>query len=136
MAQQAGIIQGRILSVYVNAALLEDQTDSSLTLTMDTSETTTKENTKAKTFQTDYYTGTGSVSGYVAFDASEGLTQAIADLQAGDSVTILWDTTTTGNATYTSSALITSINVSAPLNGPMTYSFDYQFTGAFTESTT
>lgn len=136
MAQQAGIIQGRILKVFINTVELDNQLDSSFTLTMDTSETTTKQNTgKAKTFQTDFYTGTGNCSGYVSFDATEGLTQAISDLKTGDAVTILWDTETTGNATYSSSVLVTSVNVTAPKDGPMAYSFDWQFTGQFTEAT-
>lgn len=137
MAQTAGIIPGRIVTAYVNTVVLDDQVDTSFTLTMDTSEVTTKQSTgRAKQFQTDYYTGTGTCSGYVSFDATEGLTQAISDLKAGDSVVILWTTGTTGNATYTSSAKVTSINVSFPKDGPITYSFDWQFTGQFTESTT
>lgn len=137
MAQQAGIIQGRLLSLYIGGTLLEDQIDSSFTLTRDVSETTTKESTgQAKTYQADYFTGTGTVAGLLAFDASEGVTEAIAKLEAGAAVTLLWDTGTTGNATYSSSAIPTNVNVSMPKDGPGTWSFDYQFTGVFTDSTT
>ena len=137
MAQQAGIIQGRLLKMYVGGTVLEDQLDSGWTITMDTSETTTKDNSnRAKTFQSDYYGVTGTCSGYVAFDATEGLTQAVAALKAGDAVTLLWDTGTAGNATYSFSAIPSNVNAQFPKDGPASFSFDYQGTGAFTESTT
>ena len=137
MAQTAGIIPGRILKMYIDTVVLEDQIDTSFTLTMDTSETTTKDNSnRAKTFQSDYWTGTATVSGYLAFDATEGVTQAIAALKAGTATTLLWDTGTTGNATYSSSSIPTNVNVNMPKDGPGSFSFDFQFTGDFTESTT
>ena len=137
MAQTAGIIPGRIISMYIDGVILEDQIDTSFSLSMDTSETTTKENTnRGKTFQSDFWTGTATVSGYIAFDATEGLTQAIAALKAGTEVTLLWESTTAGNANYSSSSIPTGVNVNWPKDGPGDFSFDFQFTGDFTEATT
>lgn len=136
MAQTAGVIRGRIMKLFIGTAVLEDQLDSTLELTRDVDETTTKDSGEAKTFDYGRYTGTGTVSGYLAFDATEGVTQAIADLKDGTSVVLLWDTETSLNATYSSSALITNASVTFPNEGIATYSFSYQFTGAFTESVT
>ncbi len=136
MAQTAGVIRGRIMKLFIGGVVLEDQLDSSLELTRDIDETTTKDSGEAKTFDFGRYTGTGTVSGYLAFDATEGVTQSIADLTGGTTVTLLYDTETTGNATYSASALISNVSVTFPNEGIATFSFSYQFSGAFTESVT
>lgn len=137
MAQTAGVIRGRILKLYIDTVVLEDQLDTSFTLTADIDETTTKDTAgDTKTFDYGRYSGTGSVSGRVAFDATEGVTQALATITSGSTVVLLWDTGTSGNATYSSTALMTSANINFPSEGIADYSFDFQFSGAFTESTT
>lgn len=136
MAQTAGVIRGRIIKAFVNGTVFGDQLDSSLELTRDIDETTTKESGDAKTFDYGRYTGTGTISGYLSFDASEGITQAITDLKNATVITLLWDTETSGNATYGSNAYITNLSLSFPNEGIATFSISYQFSGAFTESTT
>lgn len=137
MAQTAGIIPGRIMKMFVGGTVLEDQIDTNFSISMDTSETTTKDDstTRAKKFQSDFYTGTANVSGYVAFDATLGVTQALTAIKAGAAVTLLWSSAITADATYSSSAIPTNVNVTFPKDGPGSFSFDYQFTGALTEST-
>ncbi len=137
MAQTAGIIRGRLVSLNIDGTVIDNQLDSSFELTRDVDEITTKQSTgDAKEYDYGRYTGTGSANFRLAFDATEGLTQSVADLKAGTIVPGLWTTGTAANATYAASLLVSSVSVNFPSEGHADVSMSYQMTGEFTESTT
>ena len=132
----SGIVRGQLVKFQVATVTVDDQTESSLSLTTGVSEVTTKQSSgKFKEFLSDYTEGTGTVSGYYSADATEGVSQAFSDLTTGDAIAILFTTEATGDNTYGGSAILTQVDISHPLEGPSSYSFSYQLTGTITEGT-
>lgn len=134
MAQTTGIIRGRLVKVNINSVALDDQMDSEITITSEMNDTTTKQSTAQwREFLPSYKSATGSCSGYISFDATEGISQAFADIVAGTALTVLFTTGTTSDTTYSASGYLTTWSLSFPMEGVAAYSFDYQITGAITE---
>jgi hypothetical protein len=135
MAQQAGIIQGRLIKLFVGGTAIDDQLDSSLSISADMDEITTKLSTAQwKEFLPSFKGATGSVSGYISFDAAEQVTEAVAAITAGTLLTLLFSTANTGDATWGASAYANNVNIEFPKDGPASFSFDYQITGAIAEA--
>lgn len=132
----SGIVQGRLVKLYLDTVVIDDQLDCSLTISSDMDEVTTKLSTAQwKEFLPSFKGATGSVSGYISFDATEQVTQAVADITAGTQVALLFSTAVTGDATWAANAYTSNVDIQFPKDGPATFSFDYQITGAITEST-
>lgn len=131
-----GIIQGRLMKVNIGGVVLDDQLDTNISVSADMDEITTKLSTgQWKEFLPSFKGATASASGYVSFDATEGISEAFAAITAGTALTFLLSTGVTGDTTYSASAYLTTWNVDAPKDGIMGFSFDYQITGAITEGT-
>lgn len=131
-----GIVRGQLIKFQVSTVTVDDQLESSLSITRGVSDVTTKQSTgKWKEFLSDYLEATGTVSGYYSRDATEGVSQAFSDITTGDAIAILFTTEATGDDTYGANAILTSVELSAPLEGPASYNFSYQITGAITEAT-
>ena len=79
--------------------------------------------------------GTIQVDGLYDQAATEGFSQAFADLVAGTSVTWKYGETTSGTKFYTGSALISNVGISGDKNDAATYTCTLQITGAVTEGT-
>jgi hypothetical protein len=124
-----GIIQGRLMKVNIGGVVLDDQLDTNISMTSDMDEVTTKNSGNYKAFLPSFVGATASASGYISFDAVEGISEAFAAIKAGTPLTFLLSTGVTGDATFTSSAFLTTWNVDFPKDGIAGFSFDYQFTG-------
>ena len=137
MAQTAGIIRGRLVNLNIGGVVIDNQMDSEFELTRDIDEITTKASSgDAKEYDYGRYSGTGSVSFRYAFDATEGLTQAITDIKAGTVLVGLWTTEIAANATFGASLLVSSVRLSLPSEGHGECSISYQMSGEFTEGVT
>ena len=131
------IIRGQLLAVSWAGTQIEDQTDSEISFEGEMDEITTKDSTgNWKEFTPGLKGWTVSLSGNYDPTATEGADEAIDELIAGTSATVLFTTGVSGNREFTGTGYVSSVNTSAPLSGPATYSIEIQGTGVPTAQNT
>lgn len=79
------------------------------------------------------WTMTGS--GIVDFAATEGVDEIFADLVAGTAGTIKFSTSVVGDSEFSGSGIYTNLNISAPTEDKVSFSFSLQGTGVLTKAT-
>ena len=129
-------IAGKYLVVEIAGTAYTAIRSSSLEIAADMIDVTNADSTGGwKEYITGELGGTISVEGLYDSAATEGFSQAFADLVAGTSVTWTYGQTTSGTKYYTGSGLLSNISVSGDKNDAANYSFNIQITGAITEAT-
>jgi TP901-1 family phage major tail protein len=128
---------GTNLVLKLATKLFVGETSSSLNLTSDMIETTTKSSTGgAKTYIPGEIGATISASGmYDPASSNWGWTEAVAAWKAGTSLAFIVGGTDAGDKTYTGSCYITSASIDQPQNDKSTWSAELQVTGEITETT-
>lgn len=130
------VIQGRLLKVYINDVVLENQLDSTIDIQSDMDETTSKNSGSWKTYLPSWIGGTASVSAYLKWDSVvEGASQALGYVKNGTLITIMFSTEVTGDKSYSANAYVSSWSMSAAKDGISQLTFNYQITGEVTEAT-
>lgn len=130
-----GSFNGNLLLVYVDDTAIDCLTSSSISLSRDMIDASCKDNAGQYEALPGQKTGTISAEGLVAFDATEGIDELLADYAAGTSVTVKFSTEVTGDTYIQSAAYIESIDWDGPLNDVTTYSVTFHLYGAQTIST-
>lgn len=105
--------------------------------TVDTAESTTM-GAEAKTYLSGQSDMTFSVSGNYDSTASTGpdvILQGLIGLETTSTFELGPEGATTGKIKYTGECFLTAYNVSAPVGGVVTFTADFQATGAVTKST-
>ena len=129
-------IAGKYLTVQIAGASYTAMRSSSLEVAADMIDVTTADSSGGwKEYITGELGGTISVEGLYDYNATEGFSDAFADLVAGTSVTWKYGETASGTNYYTGSGLLSNISVSGDKNDAANYSFTIQVTGAITEAT-
>jgi len=108
-----------------------------LNQTVDTAETTTM-GSEVKTYLSGQSDGTVSISGKWDSTASTGPDAVLAGLiglEATSTFEIGPEGSTTGKVKYTGECFLTSYVVSAPVGDVVTFTADFQITGAITKTT-
>lgn len=84
-----------------------------------------------------YGQGSWSMDGDFIFEenATHGFSELFTDMTAKTTVTVVFGTGTTGDKGYTGTALITSLDMSAPLEAAQTFKCSFEGTAAITETT-
>ena len=124
------IIRGQLLAFSWGGVQVEDQIDGEITFESDMDEATSKDSSGN---WRDFLYGLKGWSGSCTINydpvATEGVDEAIDELIAGTTATLLFTTGVTSNREWTGTALVQNVSIQAPLSGPATASIQFQGTG-------
>lgn len=132
----SGIFNGSLLSVKVGGDKVLNSTSCSLSLSVDTPEATTKDSGGFQDLIAGVKSGEISFEGLVAYDAVSGSVQIgdISDeLLAGTEVTWEFSTDVAGDDKYSGTGIISSIEITADMESPVSYSGTIVTTGTITQ---
>ena len=129
-----GIFNGSLLSVKVNSNKILNSTSCTLSLSVDTPEATTKDSGGFQDLIAGVKSGEISFEGLVAYDAGGTHIGDIADeLLAGTEVTWEFSTDVSGDDKYSGSGFLSSIEITADMESPVSYSGTIVTTGTITQ---
>ena len=128
----SGIMNGTLLGVYVGSTLIAHATEGSISLSMDTRDTTTKSSAGTRALLEGTKSGTISVSALYAEDAAYGVDDLMTSWAARTTLTIKFSTEVSGDHFWSAAAYITSLEVSAGMEDNVSYSATFELTGAIT----
>lgn len=130
-----GVINGTLLRVYVNGTAIAKTTSSELSITKNTRDTSSKDS--GSWTNRLYARGEWEITGdYLqAEDSTYGLDDLFALVENETIVTVKMSSEVSGDKYFTGSALITSLNRSAPDQDNVTGSFTFQSDGALSIAT-
>jgi len=132
----AGIINGTVFLLSIGGTVLPDQTEGSISISMETRDITTKDSLGYRELLEGVRSGSISVSGLVDDDGAGGAgSDLFAVLDGRSSVSIVFGLdAASDDYNYSCSAFCTSLEVSAATEDNVTYSATFEITGAITET--
>ena len=130
-----GKLNGTALLVYVDGVAVAHATSHTLNVNAEMIDATTKSSAGWKDVLPGLRDWSIDCEGLVAWDATEGVSEAFADITARTQVTVKFAMEVTGDKRYTGSAYVSTFNMSAPLEDVITYSLSFAGDGALTEET-
>jgi TP901-1 family phage major tail protein len=139
----AGILNGTSLLLYVDVSGTQTPiafaTSGSLSLNMDTRETTNKQSSGWRELLESTKSWTMEAEGFHALDATNfDFKDLYAKVAARTAVSVQFSvgaSPATGDYYYSGSAYITSISLDSPLEDSVTFSCSFEGTGVLTETT-
>ena len=131
----AGKLNGTNLLVYVNGVAVAHATSHTLNVNAEMIDATTKSSAGWKDVLPGLKDWSIDAEGIVAWDATEGVSQAFADITGRTQVTVKFSMEVTGDKRYTGLAYVSTLSMSAPLEDVITYSLSFAGDGAITEET-
>jgi predicted secreted protein len=130
-----GIVNGTLLTIKVGGSTLLNSTSASLSLTLDTPEATTKDSGGFQDLIAGVKSGEISFEGLVAYDSGSGV--QIGDISdeliSGTSVSWEFSTDVSGDDKYSGNGFISSIEITADMEAPVSYSGTIVTTGVITQ---
>jgi len=131
------ILNGTVFLLSIGGTALPDQTEGSISISMETRDITTKDSAGYRELLEGVRSGTISVSGLVDDDGAGGAGGVLfADLDSRTAQTLVFGfDDATDDYNYACSAFCTSLEVSAATEDNVTYSATFEITGAITETT-
>ena len=131
------ILNGTVFLLSIGGTALPDQTEGSISISMETRDITTKDSAGYRELLEGVRSGTISVSGLVDDDGAGGAGGVLfADLDSRTAQTLVFGfDAATDDYNYSCSAFCTSLEVSAATEDNVTYSATFEITGAITETT-
>lgn len=130
-----GIIVDDAFYLMVNATKFTHITSCSLTIDQETIDITNYDSSKWKEFDVGDKSWKMDVEAYYAMDAAENGDEALDDIIAGTSHTLLLTTEETGDTTLSGTAWPVSLSVNSSKGSAVTLSASYQGSGALTKGT-
>jgi predicted secreted protein len=129
------ILNGTVFLLSIGGTVLPDQTEGSISISMETRDITTKDSSGYRELLEGVRSGSISVSGLVDDDGAGGAgSDLFAVLDGRSSVAIVFGFDgASDDYNYTCSAFCTSLEVSAATEDNVTYSATFEITGAITE---
>jgi predicted secreted protein len=131
----SGIINGTLLTIKVGGSKLLNSTSASMSLTLDTPEATTKDSGGFQNLIAGVKSGEISFEGLVAYDSGSGV--QIGDISdeliSGTSVSWEFSTDVSGDDKYSGNGFISSIEITADMEAPVSYSGTIVTTGVITQ---
>lgn len=131
----SGIINGTLLTIKVGGSKLLNSTSASMSLTLDTPEATTKDSGGFQNLIAGVKSGEISFEGLVAYDSGSGsqIGDISDELISGTSVTWEFSTDVSGDDKYSGNGFISSIEITADMESPVSYSGTIVTTGTITQ---
>ena len=130
------ILNGTVFLLSIGGTALPDQTEGSISISMETRDITTKDSAGYRELLEGVRSGTISVSGLVDDDGAGGAGGVLfADLNSRSAQTLVFGfDDATDDYNYSCSAFCTSLEISAATEDNVTYSATFEITGAITET--
>jgi predicted secreted protein len=130
-----GIVNGTLLTIEVDGDKLLNSTSASLSLTLDTPEATTKDSGGFQDLIAGVKSGEISFEGLLAYDSGSGVQigDISGELISGTSVTWEFSTGVSGDDKYSGNGFISSIEITADMEAPVSYSGTIVTTGTITQ---
>jgi len=131
----SGIFNGSLLSVKVDGNKMLNSTSCSLSLSADTPEATTKDSGGFQEVIVGVKSGEITFEGLVAYDSGSGsqIGDISDELIAGTQVTWEFSTDVAGDDKYSGTGFISSIDITADMESPVSYSGTIVTTGTITQ---
>ncbi len=131
------ILNGTVFLLKVATVTLPDQTEGSISISMETRDITTKDSTGYRELLGGLKSGSISVSGLVDEDGAGGAGGTLFNtLDARTAVALVFGfDDTSDDYNYTCNGLCTSLEVSGSTEDNVTYSATFEITGAITQVT-
>lgn len=130
------ILNGTVFLLSIGGTALPDQTEGSISISMETRDITTKDSAGYRELLEGVRSGTISVSGLVDDDGAGGAGGVLfADLNSRSAQTLVFGfDDATDDYNYSCSAFCTSLEISAATEDNVTYSATFEITGAITQT--
>lgn len=142
-----GYLNGSVYLLEIDGTTLPDQTEGSISISMDVIDTSHKESGGYRTLMPGQRSASISVSGLCDDDGSGGagatlfalIDDGSADAVRDDSVALVFGfaaaSPATDEYTYSCNAILSSLEISAGTEDTVTYSATFEVTGAITQTT-
>jgi len=130
-----GVFNGTNLILKIETTTLGHTTSCTLTLNNDLPEATTKDSNGFQELISGVMSGEISFDGLVAYDDSANAIELADYLLARTQLTCVFGTDETGDDVYTAEGFLSSVEMSAEMESPVSYSGSISLTGAITKST-
>jgi predicted secreted protein len=130
-----GVFNGTSLILKIEGTALGHTTSCSMTFNADLPEATSKDSSGYQELITGVKSGEISFDGLVAYDDTANAIELADYLIAGTQLTCIFGTAATGDAVYTAEGFLSSIEMSAEMESPVTYSGSISTTGSIVKST-
>lgn len=130
-----GVFNGTNLILKVEDTALGHTTSCTLTLSNDLPEATTKDSSGFQEVIAGLMSGEISFEGLVAYDDSANAIELADYLLARTQLTCVFGTAVTGDEVYTAEGFLSSVEMSAEMESPVSYSGSITLTGSITKST-
>ena len=129
------IFNGSILVLKYDGGIIGHTTSCSISLSTDTPEATSKDSSGFTEYIPGVMSGEISFEGLIKYTDSTSVITLTDALLARNTVTAIFGTTVSGDAVYSASCIVSSIEHSAEMESPATFSGTLTLTGAITKST-
>jgi hypothetical protein len=129
------VFNGTNLLLKVEGTTLGHTTSCSLSLSNDLPEATTKDSNGFQEVIAGVISGELSFDGLVDYSDTANAIELADYLLARTVLTCVFGTATSGDAIYTAEGYLSSVEQSAEMEGPVSYSGSITLTGAITKST-
>jgi len=130
-----GVFNGTNLIITVEGAAVGHTTSCTLSLSNDLPEATTKDSSGFQEVIAGVMSGEISFEGLVAYDDSANAIEMADYLLARTQLTCVFGTAESGDDVYTAEGFLSSVEMSAEAESPVSYSGSITLTGAITKST-
>jgi hypothetical protein len=130
-----GVFNGTNLILKVEDTALGHTTSCTLTLSNDLPEATTKDSSGFQEVIAGLMSGEISFEGLVAYDDSANAIELADYLLARTQLTCVFGTAQTGDEVYSAEGFLSSVEMSAEMESPVSYSGSITLTGSITKST-
>ncbi len=127
-------MNGTLLGVYSGSTLIAHATESSISLSMDTRDASTKDSSGYRVLLEGARSGSISVSALYAEDAAYGVDDLMTIYGNRTTITVKFSTEVSGDHYWSASAYLTSLEISSSKEDNVTYSASLELTGAITYS--
>ena len=130
-----GVFSGTNLVLKIEGGTLGHTTSCSLSLSNDLPEATSKDSSGFQQVIAGVISGEISFDGLVKYDDSTNAINLADFVLARTQITCVFGTIESGDAIYTAEGFLSSVEMSAEMESPVTYSGSITLTGAITKST-
>ncbi|RLA19924.1 MAG: hypothetical protein DRQ56_04315 [Gammaproteobacteria bacterium] len=130
-----GKFKANLMGIYVGTDLIAGSTSSTFSGSNGTIDATSKENDGAKQILLGQQEWSMNHDGHLEFDAAYGLVDLLTAWKAKTTLTLKFSTEVSGDTYLTGDALITSVDLSAEVNGVTAGSVSFEGTGVITIDT-
>ena len=127
-----GPINGTLYKITVAGTEIDSLTSNSVSFSTETRDVTTKDSGGNREILATVRSASFSAEGIVALDDTYAVEQLSTAERAGTAVAVVFTTGVTGDVQWSQSAIITSLEIDAPMEDNVTFSISMEGTGAVT----